>query len=927
MNPLHAAIYARVSSEQQTTAKTIASQLAALQARVAADGLTLSAELQFVDEGYSGATLVRPGLEQLRDLAAAGGLDRLYVHSPDRLARRYAYQVLLLEEFQRAGVEVIFLNRTPGETAEDALLLQVQGMVAEYERAKILERSRRGKRHAAHAGAVSVLSAAPYGYRYIGKAEGGGQARYEIVPEEARVVRQVFAWVGQERATIGEVCRRLTRAGEQTRTGKTVWDRTTVWGMLKNPAYQGAAAFGKTHAGPLAARLRAQRGRSLQPRRAVSTTDVPAEEWITIAVPPLVNAALFAAVQAQLQENLRHARQRQRGARYLLQGLAMCAECGYGFYGKAVSTGAAKGRPHAYAYYRCIGTDAYRFGGERVCTNTQVRTDRLDAAVWAEVRGLLEDPRRLADEYRRRLATPPPDTADRAATEAQLRKLRQGLARLIDSYAEGLIDKGEFEPRIGRLRQRIGVLEAQARELADAALLQSELHLVVDRLETFAVRVQDRLATADWATQRELIRALVKRVEIDHGQVTVVFRIDGDLETQHAARDGLPDRRKCADTALRGPRRGRCQRAVRQHPGRQPGFDRPADGRDGVELGEQGPVRDGVEAARDVRVQHVLGGEHGLLEDGFDGIVAGPPGAEAVAVRLEAGLPLRFERELDQGLVRPVEQDGDAQRAPLVGLAGLGDEDPPHRPRGDAGGVSQARDEAQPLPWPDGLDPVDARGLAPLVVLGDAPDGEHPRGAGLEEEPLEAVDCLGIATLLGSVDALLQAVHMPLQRAPGGLRPVFAARRRRARLRCSHATRAPTLYTTVPTSAYPAAFPPALASSAIPPAPAMRPVACSPSRPPMRAPAPVPPFRLSMLRRCRSVLYAEWLRVNGRDLKNRLAPPLVSLLDLADNARRPAHLDDASNARSSPDHGGCASGPCARCVRGGTPFGPLHPGG
>ena len=275
MNTLQAAIYARVSSEQQAEAKTIASQLAALQARVAADGLPLPAELQFVDEGYSGTTLVRPGLEQLRDLAAAGGVDRLYVHAPDRLARKYAYQALLLEEFQRAGVEVVFLNRALGETPEDELLLQVQGMVAEYERAKILERSRRGKRHAAHTGAVSVLSAAPYGYRYIGKADGGGAARYEIVLEEARVVRQIFTWVGQERATIGEVCRRLAQAGTPTRRGKATWDRTTVWGLLTNPAYSGAAAFGKTRAGPLQPRLRAQRGRSAQPRRAVTTAAVP----------------------------------------------------------------------------------------------------------------------------------------------------------------------------------------------------------------------------------------------------------------------------------------------------------------------------------------------------------------------------------------------------------------------------------------------------------------------------------------------------------------------------------------------------------------------------------------------------------------------------------------------------------------------------
>ena len=151
---------------------------------------------------------------------AAGSVDRLYVHSPDRLARKYAYQVLLVDEFRRAGVEVIFLNRALGQSPEDDLLLQVQGMIAEYERAKIIERHRRGKRHAARAGAVNVLSGAPYGYRYVAKYAGGGQARYEIIPDEARVVRQVFDWVGRDRLTIGEVCRRLTQAGEVTRTGQ-----------------------------------------------------------------------------------------------------------------------------------------------------------------------------------------------------------------------------------------------------------------------------------------------------------------------------------------------------------------------------------------------------------------------------------------------------------------------------------------------------------------------------------------------------------------------------------------------------------------------------------------------------------------------------------------------------------------------------------
>lgn len=530
MSATQAAIYARVSSDQQAEAHTIESQVVALRERVTAAGIALPKELVFTDEGYSGATLVRPALERLRDLVAAGGVDQLYVHSPDRLARKYAYQVLLVDEFQRAGVEVIFLNRELGQSPEDELLLQVQGMVAEYERAKILERSRRGKRHAARSGAVSVLVCAPYGYRYITKVEGGGQARFEIVLEEARVVRQVFRWVGQERATIGEVCRRLTQAGERTRTGKTSWDRTTVWGMLKNSAYQGLAGFGKTRAGPLRPRLRAQRGRSLQPKRAVSSQDQPEEEWLLVPVPALVDAELFQAVQEQLQENRSHARTRLRGARYLLQGVLTCARCGYAYYGKGVSNKAAKGHQRDYAYYRCLGTDAYRFGGERVCDNLQVRTDLLDAAVWQQVCGLLEEPGRVEQEYQRRSQASPlnQDSAELASLETQIAKRRRGLARLIDSYTEGLIEKSEFEPRITQLRLRLTTLEGQRSALVREAALAAELHLVIGRLEAFAAQVKGGLADADWLARRELIRTLVKRVEVDQQQVRVVFRVDPD---------------------------------------------------------------------------------------------------------------------------------------------------------------------------------------------------------------------------------------------------------------------------------------------------------------------------------------------------------------------------------------------------------------
>ncbi|WP_194726320.1 recombinase family protein [Noviherbaspirillum malthae] len=540
MKPIQAALYARVSSDQQANAQTIASQLAVLRERMQIDGCVSTADREFVDDGWSGANLMRPALERLRDAAALGAVDRLYVHSPDRLARKYAYQVLLIDELQRAGVEVIFLNHSIGKTPEDELLLQVQGMMAEYERAKILERSRRGKRHKAQTGQVSVLSGAPYGYRYVSVHDGGGCARYEVVEEDARVVRQIFAWVGHERATIGEVCRRLEEQHILTARGKTWWDRTTVWGILKNPAYAGQAAFGKTRYEAFHACLRPQRHQRLPMSRTVKT--LSSDQWQSIAVPALVDCDLFAAVQEQLQENRALNRTRRRGARYLLQGLLVCKQCGYAYYGKPLSRASRKGHVRHYAYYRCIGSDAYRFGGQRLCHNGQVRTDCLEQAVWHEVKGLLMDPHRLTQEYERRLQAleqPPEDTQQRHL-EDQLRQCRQGITRVIDAYAEGYLEKHEFEMRVTRLRERQKALDGQIAQLAEQAISWNELQLIVGRLEDFAAKVTAGIDSMGFEAQRELIRMLVKRIEIDQENVNIVFRIappatngPGNTENMH----------------------------------------------------------------------------------------------------------------------------------------------------------------------------------------------------------------------------------------------------------------------------------------------------------------------------------------------------------------------------------------------------------
>ena len=192
-----------------------------------------------------------------------------------------------------------------------------------------------------------------------------------------------------------------------------------------------------------------------------------------------------------------------------------------------------------------MGTDANRFGGERICQHTQVRTDLLDLAVWQEVCALLAHPEQLAEEYRRRLQ--PETRAKRvplAMVEEQIGKLRQGVARLIDSYAESLIDKHEFEPRLLRLRQRLARLEEQRQALADEATLHAELQLIIGRLEDFAAKVHDGLEETDWANQRDLIRALVKRVEVARDQVNIVFRVDPYSGESDPEKKSLPLCRK-----------------------------------------------------------------------------------------------------------------------------------------------------------------------------------------------------------------------------------------------------------------------------------------------------------------------------------------------------------------------------------------------
>jgi site-specific DNA recombinase len=517
-----AAIYARVSSARQTKEQTIRSQTAALLAHAEQQGLDVPPEWVFEDEGYSGATLVRPALERLRDLVAQVPVEIVLCYAPDRLARRYAYQALLVEELARAGTEVCFLNGPAGDRPEDALLVQFQGMIAEYEKAQIIERTRRGKAHRAKAGSVNVLSGAPYGYRYVRKSD-HAEARYELVEPQATVVRELFGRYTQDGASIADLARWLTGRQIPTRTGKARWDRSTVWGMLRNPAYAGRAAFAKTQRTDQQPRLtrRARLAGQTISRNPV-TCDRPHEQWVQIAVPAIVSDETFQLAARRLADNRRFAA-RNTKVPSLLQGLAACASCGYAYYRTSTRTSTRR-----LYYYRCLGSDDYRYPGGRRCANLPVRADYLDQVIWDHVTALLADPTLIRAELDRRLAelhAANPARATKARLQREQTRTTTAISRLVEAYQEQLLSLEELRARTPALRAKEQTLRAQLDAL-DAQLVDQAAYLkLAETLESFLGRLRDKADTASVTERQRVLRLIIREVLIGPERVVVRHRI------------------------------------------------------------------------------------------------------------------------------------------------------------------------------------------------------------------------------------------------------------------------------------------------------------------------------------------------------------------------------------------------------------------
>src|SRR5215831_6881686 len=391
-------------------------------------------------------------------------------------------------------------------------------MIAEYERAQILERSRRGKRHRAQSGEVSVLSNAPYGYRYIRKTD-ETPAAYNVDEAEARVVRRVYEMYTVEGLSIGEITRRINAEGIPTRKASARWERSTIWAVLRNSAYRGFACFGKTRASSRTRVIRPLRRKGVTTPSMTAGHERPPEEWIQIPVPALVSQDCFARAQELLQENKIRSRRRTIEPS-VVQGLVSCQKCGYAFSRTSTCTSARK-----IHYYKCIGSDGWRKLGGPVCDNRRlVRQDLLDQIVWAEVIRLLEDPTLIQRELDRRLAAArasDPTKKREQSLQRELIQVGKGIERLLTAYQESLLSIEQLRQRMPALRNREQMLRSELQAITEQISDRAAFLRLAETLTAFLARLRCNAETLDVAERQRIVRLVVKEVRVGENDITI----------------------------------------------------------------------------------------------------------------------------------------------------------------------------------------------------------------------------------------------------------------------------------------------------------------------------------------------------------------------------------------------------------------------
>jgi site-specific DNA recombinase len=513
---MRVAIYARVSTESQEIRGTIGSQLEVLRKRVATEGHQLIAE--YCDDGCSGARLDRPGLDALRDAAESGQIDAAWCLSPDRLARVYAYQVIVLDELARCGVSVLFhdtpqLNSDP----QTHLLTQVQGVIAEYERAKIAERYRRGKLWRSRAGEIIAWKCS-YGYRRIPRTA-EQPAHLEVYEPEASIVRGIFEDYVHNSVSVRQITRRLNDQGIPSPTGKAIWGCSTIGRLLRNEAYVGRAYFNRRES--VAAR---------HAKKGYRQVERPREQWIAISVPTIVTEDIFEAAQRVARDNSRWSPRRAQQGHWLLRGLLKCGHCHV--YTSCHKMRGRNGTVHRYYY--CSNHDPLRARGEhRRCPERNVRADELDTFVFAQLRAALLRPQTLLAGQAAVAAQRKPTgdellSAELARLERKIESVLAERRRTADLYQGGFIEQPELLRRGKELDVRRRSLERERETLIGERKELAQQNRLRQRVTGFAEKILATIDRLNFEQRQKLLRLIVEKVHVKGYQVDITLRIPLD---------------------------------------------------------------------------------------------------------------------------------------------------------------------------------------------------------------------------------------------------------------------------------------------------------------------------------------------------------------------------------------------------------------
>jgi site-specific DNA recombinase len=516
---MRAAIYARVSSERQEKEHTIGSQLEALRAYAAKNKMEIVEE--FTDEGYSGARLDRPALDRMRDLAERRGFEVLLAYCTDRLARKFVLQALILDELERFEVKTIFLEGGAADDPLSKLMHQITGAVAEFERAKITERYRRGKLYRARCGEI-VSPDVPFGYVKIPRRD-GVPAHAEIQEAEAVVVRRIFdAYVSRD-LTVRQIAKQLTLERTPTpRNGGGQWSWSAVDRILHEEAYIGTYYYNRKQCVPI-------EGVYGKKRQRFKCTLRPKDEWIPISVPSIIDLATFHAAAGRARENDAFSPRNLQEGGYLLRKLVRCGRCGCSC-SALTSKQTYGGKVHSSHYYGCLRTSSGFLKQER-CSQRRIRADVLDELVWEEVSTRLQAPALVLEAYQDHNTRQKVSTEHDGATgkddrlKEQIKLANRELSRLLDAYQCGVLELPELQKRRQLVNSKIEMLNREQELLSKVAAETKKETDIKASLEEFAALVSNNLKRISFENKQKLLRIVLDKIVVNDWKVAVYYNI------------------------------------------------------------------------------------------------------------------------------------------------------------------------------------------------------------------------------------------------------------------------------------------------------------------------------------------------------------------------------------------------------------------